>query len=198
MKELGRTDKGQRDGYQEGMGGRGGHVGQGFDFEQIWVRLTEVTLIDHDAPGNWSGNCMSRQRRVIAGAVKLLEADSVAATNPKRAEEIYKRILDSAASTSNGTSSTGERDQSLRGQEAAMIKLAELHRDQKCVSSLGQANAGQNTQQTIGEEKRRSCVETDINTRQGPDPHVRWPFGRGQRSIPGYGEWIHKSIQSRR
>ncbi|KAF8432328.1 hypothetical protein L210DRAFT_3763940 [Boletus edulis BED1] len=71
------------------------------------------------------------QRRVIAGAVKLLEADSVAATNPKRAEEIYKRILDSAASTSNGTSSTGERDQSLRGQEAAMIKLAELHRDQK-------------------------------------------------------------------
>ncbi|KAF8119725.1 hypothetical protein EV363DRAFT_1093585, partial [Boletus edulis] len=98
MKELGRTDKGQRDGYQEGMGGRGGHVGQGFDFEQIWVRLTEVTLIDHDAPGNWSGNCMSRQRRVIAGAVKLLEADSVAATNPKRAEEIYKRILDSAAS----------------------------------------------------------------------------------------------------
>ncbi|KAF8418661.1 hypothetical protein L210DRAFT_3683075 [Boletus edulis BED1] len=162
MKELGRTDKGQRDGYQEGMGGRGGHVGQGFDFEQIWVRLTEVTLIDHDAPGNWSGNCMSRQRRVIAGAVKLLEADSVAATNPKRAEEIYKRILDSAASTSNGTSSTGERDQSLRGQEAAMIKLAELHRDQKQIEVIFDRQ-----RRGTAIKSRRQCVHCTRKKRHG-------------------------------
>ncbi|KAF9242024.1 proteasome regulatory particle subunit [Melanogaster broomeanus] len=61
----------------------------------------------------------------------LKEAESVASTDSKRAEEIYKHILSSSASTSNGTSSTGDRDQSLRDQEAAMIKLAELHRDRK-------------------------------------------------------------------
>ncbi|KAF8557420.1 hypothetical protein OG21DRAFT_1482292 [Imleria badia] len=43
----------------------------------------------------------------------LKEAESVAATNPKRAEQIYKQILGSATSTSNGTPSTGDRDQSL-------------------------------------------------------------------------------------
>ncbi|KAF9220128.1 PCI-domain-containing protein [Gyrodon lividus] len=68
----------------------------------------------------------------------LKEAESVASTNPRRAEEIYKQILSSSASTSNGTPSTAERDQSLREQEAAMIKLAELHRDQKNAKGLAE------------------------------------------------------------
>ncbi|KAF8835763.1 PCI-domain-containing protein [Paxillus ammoniavirescens] len=68
----------------------------------------------------------------------LKEAESVASTNPKRAEEIYKQILSSSASTSNGPPSTGERDQALRDQEAAMIKLAELHRDQKNAKGLAE------------------------------------------------------------
>ncbi|KIJ59727.1 hypothetical protein HYDPIDRAFT_32943 [Hydnomerulius pinastri MD-312] len=68
----------------------------------------------------------------------LKEAESVASTNPKRAEEIYKQILNSSASTSNGVSSNGDRDQSLRDQEGAMIKLAELHRDQKNAKGLAE------------------------------------------------------------
>ncbi|KAI9568264.1 PCI domain-containing protein [Boletus coccyginus] len=71
-------------------------------------------------------------------SVLLKEAESVAAANPKRAEQIYKQILGPATSTSKGTSSTGDRDQSLRDQEAAMIKLAELHRDQRNATGLAE------------------------------------------------------------
>ncbi|KIK19598.1 hypothetical protein PISMIDRAFT_620890 [Pisolithus microcarpus 441] len=53
--------------------------------------------------------------------------------SPKRAEEIYKQILVSSASTSNV-----ERDQVLRDQENAMIKLAELYRDQKNAQGLAE------------------------------------------------------------
>ncbi|KAG9314892.1 proteasome regulatory subunit [Chiua virens] len=70
--------------------------------------------------------------------VLLKEAELVAATNPKRAEEIYQQILASATSTVNGASSSGDRDQSLRDQEAAMIKLAELHRDRKNAKDLAE------------------------------------------------------------
>ncbi|KAI6124760.1 proteasome regulatory particle subunit [Pisolithus croceorrhizus] len=59
--------------------------------------------------------------------------DEAKDANPKRAEEIYKQILVSSASTSNV-----ERDQVLRDQENAMIKLAELYRDQKNAQGLAE------------------------------------------------------------
>ncbi|KAH7889128.1 proteasome regulatory particle subunit [Phlebopus sp. FC_14] len=68
----------------------------------------------------------------------LKEAESVASTNPKRAEDIYKKILGSSASTSTGISSSVSGDQSLRDQEGAMIKLAELYRDQKNAKGLAE------------------------------------------------------------
>lgn len=57
----------------------------------------------------------------------LKEAASARSTNPKRAEQLYKQILEA---TANGVSQV-DRDQSLRDQEEAMIKLGELYRDQK-------------------------------------------------------------------
>lgn len=57
----------------------------------------------------------------------LKEAASARSTNPKRAEQLYKQILET---TAKGVTQ-GDRDQSLRDQEEAMIKLGELYRDQK-------------------------------------------------------------------
>jgi 26S proteasome regulatory subunit N6 len=78
----------------------------------------------------------------------LRQAEDLAPSNPKRAEDLYKQILDSTgvfghytswllvlimqpASTSNGSIVNGDKEQSLRDQESALIKLAELYRDQK-------------------------------------------------------------------
>lgn len=68
----------------------------------------------------------------------LKQAADLASSNPKRAEELYKQILDSTASTSNGSAVNADKEQSLRDQEAALIKLAELYRDQKDASGLAQ------------------------------------------------------------
>ncbi|KAG2337230.1 PCI-domain-containing protein [Suillus weaverae] len=68
----------------------------------------------------------------------LKQAADLASSNPKRAEELYKQILDSTASTSNGSAVNAEKEQSLRDQESALIKLAELYRDQKDASGLAQ------------------------------------------------------------
>jgi 26S proteasome regulatory subunit N6 len=53
----------------------------------------------------------------------LAEAETVAATNPKRREAIYKQILDASKSAVN--------PDELRDQETALVKLGELYRDQK-------------------------------------------------------------------
>ncbi|KAG1725713.1 proteasome regulatory particle subunit [Suillus paluster] len=68
----------------------------------------------------------------------LKQAADLASSNPKRAEELYKEILNSTGSTSNGSTVNAEKEQSLRDQEAALIKLAELYRDQKDASGLAQ------------------------------------------------------------
>ena len=57
----------------------------------------------------------------------LKEAETLRSTNPKRAEQLYKQILEA---TANGVSQV-DREQSLRDQEQALIKLGELYRDQK-------------------------------------------------------------------
>ena len=59
----------------------------------------------------------------------LKEAETLRSTNPKRAEQLYKQILET---TANGVSQA-DREQSLRDQEQALIKLGELYRDQKLV-----------------------------------------------------------------
>ncbi|KAI5997671.1 proteasome regulatory particle subunit [Pisolithus orientalis] len=59
--------------------------------------------------------------------------DEAKNTNPARAEKIYKQILVSSASPSGV-----ERDQVLRDQENAMIKLAELYRDQRNAQGLAE------------------------------------------------------------
>ncbi|KII89171.1 hypothetical protein PLICRDRAFT_53638 [Plicaturopsis crispa FD-325 SS-3] len=69
----------------------------------------------------------------------LEEAQSIAATNPTRAEQLYKEILsNTAASTSDDTPRTSERDQSLRDQETALVKLGELYRDQKNAKGIAE------------------------------------------------------------
>jgi 26S proteasome regulatory subunit N6 len=68
----------------------------------------------------------------------LKQAADIASSDPKRAEELYKQILDSTASTSNGSAVNADKEQSLRDQESALIKLAELYRDQKDASGLAQ------------------------------------------------------------
>lgn len=63
----------------------------------------------------------------------LEEAQSAALTDTKRAEAIYKGILSAAATTASNHVSE-ERDQSLRDQETALVKLGELYRDNQYVS----------------------------------------------------------------
>ena len=65
----------------------------------------------------------------------LKEADNAKSTNPTRAEQIYKQILDDTAKSQKAGSSTGN-EQSLRDQEIALIKLGELYRDTKYVSHV--------------------------------------------------------------
>ncbi|KAG2135192.1 proteasome regulatory particle subunit [Suillus bovinus] len=68
----------------------------------------------------------------------LKQAADLTSSNPKRAEELYKQILNSTASASNGSAVNADKEQSLRDQESALIKLAELYRDQKDASGLAQ------------------------------------------------------------
>ena len=67
----------------------------------------------------------------IESASKLLEeAQAAKEKNPRKAEEIYRRILETSAQAQAPPS---EREQILRDQETALLKLGELFRDQKYV-----------------------------------------------------------------
>ena len=85
----------------------------------------------------------------------LKEAESCLASNPRKAEHLYKQILNTAGvsgATSHGsvafilqqTASPGEVERLsdsekttiLHNQETALVKLGELYRDQKSVCSL--------------------------------------------------------------
>jgi 26S proteasome regulatory subunit N6 len=69
----------------------------------------------------------------------LKQAESSAQSNPAQAEQLYKQILSStAASTNSNAPQTGEKDQSLRDQETALVKLGELYRDQKNAKGLAE------------------------------------------------------------
>ena len=65
-------------------------------------------------------------------AEMLKEADASQKTNPKHAELLYSRILETSAQTQG---SVAEREQNLRDQETALINLGKLHRDNKYVNT---------------------------------------------------------------
>lgn len=60
----------------------------------------------------------------------LEEAQAARVKDPRRAEDIYRRILETSAQAQAPPS---ERDQILRDQETALLKLGELFRDQRRV-----------------------------------------------------------------
>ncbi|KIM74391.1 hypothetical protein PILCRDRAFT_80113 [Piloderma croceum F 1598] len=69
----------------------------------------------------------------------LAEAEASAQPNPSRAEQLYKQILDTtSASTNANAPQTGDKEQSLRDQETALVKLGELYRDQKNAQGLAE------------------------------------------------------------
>ncbi|KAG2354422.1 hypothetical protein BDR07DRAFT_1548494 [Suillus spraguei] len=84
---------------------------------------------------NWLSTVGGRKTDVaVAQPKKLLEqVVDLVSSNSNRAEELYKQILDSTASTSNGSSVSADKEQCLRDQESALIKLAELYQDQRRV-----------------------------------------------------------------
>lgn len=59
----------------------------------------------------------------------LKEAEASQKTNPKQAELLYRRILETSAQAQG---SMAEREQNLRDQETALINLGKLFRDNKC------------------------------------------------------------------
>ena len=63
----------------------------------------------------------------MATASSLLEeANSLRATDQKRAEQIYRQILETSAQAQG---SAAEREQNLPDQETAVVSLGELYRD---------------------------------------------------------------------
>ena len=76
-----------------------------------------------------------------------VDLDSLAAADPKKAEAIYKNILKglqlisigfkylTAPSTESKSEDEHDQEAKLKEQESALVKLAELYRDQKSVSA---------------------------------------------------------------
>ena len=65
----------------------------------------------------------------ISPATQLLEeAQQIRSTDPKKAEALYRRILETGAQAQGPPA---EREQVLRDQETALLKLGELFRDNK-------------------------------------------------------------------
>lgn len=65
----------------------------------------------------------------------LEEAQSIRATDPKRAEDLYRRILETSAQAQGPAA---EREQNLRDQETALLSLGELYRDSNNAIGLAQ------------------------------------------------------------
>jgi hypothetical protein len=84
---------------------------------------------------------------LVMATTERVDLDSLAATDPKKAEAIYKSILQGsssylgfrrdakhAASTESKSEDGHDKEARLKEQESALVKLAELYRDQKSVS----------------------------------------------------------------
>ncbi|KAG5635823.1 hypothetical protein H0H81_010010 [Sphagnurus paluster] len=68
----------------------------------------------------------------------LAQADSLAKSKPREAEVLYKKVLDGTAASTSDDTRNAENSQSLRDQETALVKLGELHRDQKNAKGLAE------------------------------------------------------------
>lgn len=64
----------------------------------------------------------------------LTEAQLLSKTDPKRAEQILRDILNASGNDAVAGTDDASKDQALRNQETALVKLGELYRDQKCVN----------------------------------------------------------------
>jgi len=65
------------------------------------------------------------------------QAEKCASTDPKKGEDLYKKILhNTSASTSKEPPRDEDQAQNLRDQEIALVKLGELYRDQKNAQGL--------------------------------------------------------------
>jgi 26S proteasome regulatory subunit N6 len=62
----------------------------------------------------------------------LSEAQTLSKTDPKRAEQIFRDILNASGNDAVAGADDASKEQALRNQEIALVKLGELYRDQKC------------------------------------------------------------------
>ncbi|KAI0636483.1 PCI-domain-containing protein [Trametes polyzona] len=86
----------------------------------------------------------------------LKEAE--ASTDPKRAEALYKEIL---ASPNNQHASTEEKEAELRHQEAALVKLGELYRDQNNARGVAEViNLSRSFVSSIAKAKTAKLIRT--------------------------------------
>ncbi|EIW73987.1 proteasome regulatory particle subunit [Coniophora puteana RWD-64-598 SS2] len=93
----------------------------------------------------------------------LKEAEANASTNPKRAEELYKQVLDSASASSSKSSSAANAE-ILRDQESALLKLAELYRDQKNATGLAEViTLSRSFVSSIAKAKTAKLIRTLLN-----------------------------------
>ncbi|KAF9034623.1 hypothetical protein BJ165DRAFT_1512645 [Panaeolus papilionaceus] len=69
---------------------------------------------------------------------QLEKAQSLASSNPKEAEKIYKAILSSTATTSKEINTDDDQAQNVRDQEVALVKLGELYRDQNNAQGIAE------------------------------------------------------------
>lgn len=63
----------------------------------------------------------------------LTQAQSLSKTDPKRAEQIFRDILNASGNDAVAGSDDVSKERALKNQETALVKLGELYRDQKCV-----------------------------------------------------------------
>ena len=87
-----------------------------------------------------------RSSPFIMATTEKVDLDALAASDPKKAEQIYKNILQGlqtgvtvfghlmTAPTESKSETEHDQEARLKEQESALVKLAELYRDQKSVS----------------------------------------------------------------
>lgn len=71
-----------------------------------------------------------------SSAYLLTQTQSLTNSDPKRAEQIYRDILNAFGNDVAANTDDASKEQALRNQETALIKLGELYRDHRCVPPL--------------------------------------------------------------
>ncbi|KAI0076431.1 PCI-domain-containing protein [Panus rudis PR-1116 ss-1] len=88
----------------------------------------------------------------------LKEAQSVAASDPSKAEALYKELL---ASTAGKDVPVREREEILRHQEQALVKLGELYRDQKNAKGVAEViNMSRSFMSSTAKAKTAKLIRT--------------------------------------